>query len=220
MESMGLPCYHLMQQRLDANKILYLHDFHPRWFFDPLDTDFIQIARPSILNPDVIRSQGRPVSTGKKVLKSSTRQEPSKFELMLKEKRGQGQRQARKQKQEQVRKQVQKQEQVQRQRRIQGWAQRIFSDGLKDRNQLEDCDRLVDHDESEDCGELKHHNESKHCNESEYHDLEEDSLIEKELQHLKNSNGEAPPLFTEESDLQGMTRATRALTRRYQTGKK
>ncbi|KAI9761599.1 MAG: hypothetical protein M1840_001758, partial [Geoglossum simile] len=64
------------------------------------------------------------------------------------------------------------------------------------------------HDESEDCSELEHHDESEHCNESEYHDSEEDALMEKELQCLKDSNGEAPPLFTEESDLQGMTQAT------------
>jgi len=76
---------------------------------------------------------------------------------------------------------------------------------------LEDCDESVDRNELEVYGELEDYNKLKHCNESDYCDelkyynLEEDTLMEKELQCLKDSNSEAPPLFTEEPDLQGMT---------------
>src|SRR4051794_18762541 len=34
IDSMGIPCYHMIKERLEAQQTLYQHDFHPRWFFD------------------------------------------------------------------------------------------------------------------------------------------------------------------------------------------
>ena len=50
-ESMGLPCCHIIQERLRRGEILYLHDFHSHWFFAVPSDDFVQAAPCPILNP-------------------------------------------------------------------------------------------------------------------------------------------------------------------------
>ena len=48
----------------------------------------------------------------------------------------------------------------------------------------------------------------------EEHDSEEDRLFEIELRHLKESNGQAEPLWHDEPEFRGMTRATRSIALR------
>jgi hypothetical protein len=78
MNSMGIPCYHIIRDRIAQNQVLYCHDFHPRWFFNrPLES-FIQIALRPILNPIMVQTRGRPRKLQQP--KSSTAREPSRFE--------------------------------------------------------------------------------------------------------------------------------------------
>ena len=81
---MGLPCCHVIQEQLKKEEILYLHDFHPRWFFAAPSNDFIQAAPRPILNPRVIQTRGRPSKSKNKQPVSSTRREASRFEDLQK----------------------------------------------------------------------------------------------------------------------------------------
>jgi hypothetical protein len=56
---MGIPCYHIIQDRISNGQVLYQHDFHPRWFFTRLPEEFIQIAPRPILNPRTMHTKGR-----------------------------------------------------------------------------------------------------------------------------------------------------------------
>ena len=44
VDSMGIPCYHIIQERIAQNQILYQHDFHSCWFFNTPPDQFIQTA--------------------------------------------------------------------------------------------------------------------------------------------------------------------------------
>jgi hypothetical protein len=81
--SMGLPCYHLIQEQQKRNEILYLYDFHPRWFFVPPPIDMIHAAPRLILDLIVVRTKGHPAGSQNKQPESSTRQTPSQFEQVV-----------------------------------------------------------------------------------------------------------------------------------------
>jgi len=87
IELIGLLYYHLIQQCIDAGKVLYLYDFYPYWFFESLNESFIQIAPRPILNPNIIQARGCPRGAKNKQPKSSTRREPSQFEKVIKKKK-------------------------------------------------------------------------------------------------------------------------------------
>src|SRR5579862_910534 len=92
VDSLRLPCYHIIQQQISQNKVLYLHNFHRHWFFVPPLSDFIQTAHRPILNPLIIKSKGRPVGSKNRQPASSTQREPSRFEMIARKqsKKGRG----------------------------------------------------------------------------------------------------------------------------------
>ncbi|KAI9774990.1 MAG: hypothetical protein M1840_000206 [Geoglossum simile] len=77
---MGIPCCHIIKERIAHNQILYQHDFHPRWFFNRPPEDFIQTAPRSILNPITVQGKGRPQQSKSQQPASSTTRDPSQFE--------------------------------------------------------------------------------------------------------------------------------------------
>jgi hypothetical protein len=87
-QSMGLPCYHTIYQRNLRSGVIYLEDIHPHWYFSrpepgPLSTPAISHPLP-VLNPLVMQGRGRPRDApgiGGRVAPTSTRREPSAFEL-------------------------------------------------------------------------------------------------------------------------------------------
>ena len=80
LDSLGLPCYHNIQERVSQNKVLYLHDFHQRWFFIPPEGP-TQLPSCPILNPAIVSTRGRPQGSLNHRPKSSTQRDPSQFEL-------------------------------------------------------------------------------------------------------------------------------------------
>jgi MULE transposase domain len=81
--SMGLPCSHMIQAKLQDPGNLRLADIHPHWqFIRPIRQVTME---PLVLNPAVVRPKGRPAgSTNRpREAKSSTRRDPSQFELPL-----------------------------------------------------------------------------------------------------------------------------------------
>ena len=77
---MGIPCYHIMQEHIAQLQVLYLHDFHRRWFFNTPPEDFVQAAPRPILDPIIVRTKGRPTGSKSQQPKSSTQRDPSHFE--------------------------------------------------------------------------------------------------------------------------------------------
>jgi hypothetical protein len=80
LNSLGLPCYHVIQDRISQNKVLYLHDFHQRWFFTSPEGP-TQLPPPPILNPAIVSTRGRPQGSLNHRPKSSTQRNLSQFEL-------------------------------------------------------------------------------------------------------------------------------------------
>ena len=80
LDSLGLLCYHTIQEQALQNKVLYLHDFHQRWFFIPPEGP-TQLPPCPILNPAIVSTRGRPQGSLNHRSKSSTQRDPSQFEL-------------------------------------------------------------------------------------------------------------------------------------------
>jgi hypothetical protein len=83
---MGLPCYHTIWQKRQANSVIQLEDIHPHWYLvrpDPGTPSGLAISHPlPVLNPLVIQGRGRPRGAlGGVIRPSSTRREPSAFEI-------------------------------------------------------------------------------------------------------------------------------------------
>src|SRR5438034_1043761 len=83
LDSLGLPCYHVIQVRASQNQVLYLHDFHCRWFFVAPPDDFIHISSHPILNPQIVKTKDQPIGSKNQQTKSSTHRDPSEFEATL-----------------------------------------------------------------------------------------------------------------------------------------
>jgi hypothetical protein len=91
-QSMGLPCAHILLDRQYQNDKIHLHDIHPHWYFvrpDP-STPSTQVQPGSLIQePLVAKPKGRPVgSKNKNQPLSSTRREPSSFELPTRRRQG------------------------------------------------------------------------------------------------------------------------------------
>jgi hypothetical protein len=83
---MGLPCYHTIYQRKLSSGVIYLEDIHPHWYFSRPEPGLEPaISHPlPVLNPLVMQGRGQPRSAlgiRGRVAPTSTRQEPSAFEL-------------------------------------------------------------------------------------------------------------------------------------------
>jgi hypothetical protein len=69
---MGIPCWHILWERIQAGGMVLLSDIHPHWFYDRGDGVELPIGRQVIplLNPDVVKGKGRPKGAlgGKNVL--------------------------------------------------------------------------------------------------------------------------------------------------------
>src|SRR6266480_3235371 len=163
---MGIPCYHIIKDRIAQNQILYQHDFHPRWFFIRPPEDFIQIAPRPILNPITIRTKGRPRGSKNRQPESSTVRDASQFEKSLSG----------------------------------SSAMAKGTPATKPRKRT----RTGRYRESKNRSPEPTESSSDYC------DSLEDELMHQEVARLFKSHGNAPPLWTEEPDLAGMTRATRA----------
>lgn len=63
-KSMGLPCFHIVSQRLAHPGNILLEDIHPFWWYNRPDastsSSIATQVRPIILNPAVVRGKGRP----------------------------------------------------------------------------------------------------------------------------------------------------------------
>jgi hypothetical protein len=91
MNSMGLPCAHRIQERLAIGQVLELQDIHRHWHFLP---QVLLVMQPLILDPQITQTRGRPAAAKRsghrkpnralqtRQALSSTRREPSAFELI------------------------------------------------------------------------------------------------------------------------------------------
>ena len=85
-QSIGLPCYHTLYQRKLSTGVVHLEDIHAHWHFSQPETGPLSTPAPPlpVLNPLVVKGKGRPrgaLGTGSRVAPTSTRREPSSFEL-------------------------------------------------------------------------------------------------------------------------------------------
>jgi hypothetical protein len=85
-QSIGLPCYHTIYQRNLSSGVIYLEDIPPHWYFSRPEPGLVPaISHPlPVLNPLVMQGRGRPrgaLGIGGRVEPTSTRREPSAFEL-------------------------------------------------------------------------------------------------------------------------------------------
>lgn len=80
--SMGIPCYHVMQERISQSRVLYLYDFYQRWFFDLPSEDFVQVAPRPILDPITVKTKGRPLGSKNRQPAAFTQREPSQFKQL------------------------------------------------------------------------------------------------------------------------------------------
>ncbi|KAI0994242.1 hypothetical protein K3495_g13940 [Podosphaera aphanis] len=63
---MGMPCWHIIQERMSQSRGLTINDFHQHWHFDRPQPNFQQlIPDPPILDP-VIRQQRRTEESGRR----------------------------------------------------------------------------------------------------------------------------------------------------------
>jgi hypothetical protein len=74
----GLPCAHVIQERLYEDGALNLEGFHPHWFFDkPSASERPFLADIDlILDPEIVKAKGRPkggVGKPKNIDKSTER---------------------------------------------------------------------------------------------------------------------------------------------------
>ena len=86
---MGLPCAHIIQQRLQQNDVLKLEDIHSHWYLTPQTS---LMAQPLILEPAIAQVRGHPATSKPPPTRrhnraalarqaaSSTRRAPSAFE--------------------------------------------------------------------------------------------------------------------------------------------
>jgi hypothetical protein len=88
---MGLPCAHILldcQQQKDG---IHLNDIHAHWHFirpDPTAAQF-QLGQLLVREPIVAKPKGRPTgSKNKSQPLSSTRRDPSSFELSTRHRQG------------------------------------------------------------------------------------------------------------------------------------
>jgi hypothetical protein len=83
-QSIGLPCYYTLYQRKLSTGVVHLEDIHTHWHYSrPKPGPFSAPPLP-VLNPLVLKGKGRPrgaLGTGSRVAPTSTRREPSSFEL-------------------------------------------------------------------------------------------------------------------------------------------
>jgi MULE transposase domain len=81
-QSIGLPCYHTIYQRKLTSGVIYLEDIHPHWYFSRPELGLQAISHPlPVLEPLVVQGRGRPHGALGRVAPTSTRREPSAFEL-------------------------------------------------------------------------------------------------------------------------------------------
>jgi hypothetical protein len=83
-QSIGLPCIHTILNRQHHDNSIYLHDIHLHWHF--LRPDSIAILQPVlgpvlVHEPAVAKLKGQPRGSKNQKPASSTRREPSSFEL-------------------------------------------------------------------------------------------------------------------------------------------
>jgi hypothetical protein len=78
LDSMGIPCYHVIQDRINRNEVLSQDDFHPCWHFSRALGNSA-IPRP-ILNSHTVHTRGWPRGSKNKQPVSSTARDPSRFE--------------------------------------------------------------------------------------------------------------------------------------------
>jgi hypothetical protein len=89
--SMGLPCFHVISERLSSPGYILPEDIHPFWWYkrpelntsSAIDKQTHQV----VLNPAVVRGKGRPKGAKGKKAKghgiTATRRDPSQFEYIL-----------------------------------------------------------------------------------------------------------------------------------------
>jgi hypothetical protein len=83
-QSIGLPCYHILYQRQLSTGVVHLEDIHAHWHYSRPEPGPLSVPPLPVLNPLVMRSKGRPhgaLGTRGRVAPTSTRREPSAFEL-------------------------------------------------------------------------------------------------------------------------------------------
>jgi hypothetical protein len=61
-DSLGLPCCHVIADRLRDGGVLHLHDIHQRWHFAKPTSDIssVNTSELLLLNPKVVRGKRRP----------------------------------------------------------------------------------------------------------------------------------------------------------------
>ena len=83
-QSIGLPCYHTLYQRKLSTGVVHLEDIHVHWHYSRPEPGPLSAPPLPVLNPLVVRGKGRPrgaLGTRGRVAPTSTRREPSAFEL-------------------------------------------------------------------------------------------------------------------------------------------
>ncbi|RFU24658.1 hypothetical protein B7463_g11688, partial [Scytalidium lignicola] len=81
---MSLPCYYTIWERIKDGGLVRIQDIHLHWLYYQSPETAQEPLLIQVLDPLVICGKGRPKGTlgqGKKLLKSSTKQLPSAFEL-------------------------------------------------------------------------------------------------------------------------------------------
>jgi hypothetical protein len=79
---MGLPCYHTLYQRKLSTGVVHLEDIHAHWHYSRPEPGTLSTPALPVLNPLVVKGKGRPRGAlGTRVAPTSTRREPSAFEL-------------------------------------------------------------------------------------------------------------------------------------------
>ena len=84
MESMGLPCAHLIHNWQLEQSSIYLHDVHLHWHFlwpNPDTLASVQLGSLLLYEPAIAKPKGRPPGSKNKTPASSTQRDPSAFEL-------------------------------------------------------------------------------------------------------------------------------------------
>jgi hypothetical protein len=222
IESMGIPCYHILKARTTANEIIYLHDFHFHWFFDEPNEDLIQTAPHPILNPLVIQPRGQPAAGTRRQPVTSTRRNPSRFELedAATTSRNNNSTSANSAAKEEPHGRSKK---ALNTKAVTLATSTTIQDTAPTISRAE-IQRLLEPSRRSIRLALERDQPSvpasrRHCgdpipSDEDHHDSEEDVLMARELERLRESNGQAPPLWTTVSEFAGLTRATRVYSLR------
>ena len=183
--SMGLLCAHQLKQLHDSKEAIQIQHIHRHWHFHSPDQPLSM--QPLIRNPEVAITRGRP--TANKQPKRSTRRDPSQFEVQ----------------QLQQRKPKAKKPAKTKPNMKAATHPPLLSlpspspplltplSSLRPRHSRHQLKQKQWQDDSEDRG-----------------DSEEDRLMAIELQRLRDTNGAAEPLWANEPEFAGFSRATRA----------